>query len=251
MWETTSAADLLGPVAPDVGAHCVGHGLRVSAGVASSCSQPCSVRNAWDASRVALAEQAKRLLVGRVHLAAIDRQPGRGDEALVSEPFDVVGHPAGADGLGLAGVAQHPYRTARAGVHRGQDGFDFLRRGLGHLVKHDDGAGRERPVGQLDPQPGDRPRLQAGTGQLGHRLGRGGHGHDRAAVCRCGLGGGVEHGGLPVPGRGEHRPEAAALPGQHLDRRYLVLPELRRRRQRRLQDGAFDSRDLTTSERHP
>ena len=198
-------------------------------------------------SRVASAEQAQRLLVGRVDLAAVDREPGRRDKALVGEPLDVVGDPAGADGLGLAGVAQDPYRPARAGVDRGQDGFDFMGRGLGDLVQDDDGASRQRPVGQVEPQPGDRPCVQAGTGQLGYRLGRRRHGHDRAAVCCRGLGRGVEHGGLPVPGRGQHRPEAAALPRQHLDRRHLVLPERRRGRQSCLQDGVVDARDLTAN----
>ena len=45
----------------------------------------------------------------------------------MGQPLDVVGDPAGADGLGLAWVAQHPYRPARAGVDRGQDGFDLMR----------------------------------------------------------------------------------------------------------------------------
>ena len=199
-------------------------------------------------NRVALAEQAERLLVGPVELAAVDREPRRWDGAVSNEPFDVVGDPAGADGLGLAGVAQDPYRAARAGVDRGQDSFDLVRRGLGELVQDDHGARCQWPIGQVEAQPGDGPRLQAGTGQLGHRLGRGGHGHHRAAAGCRGLGGGVEHGGLAVPGRGQHRPQAPALPRQHLDRGGLVLPQPRRRRPGRLQDGAFDSRDLTAGQ---
>ncbi len=106
----------------------------------------------------------------------------------MGETFNVVGDTAGADGLGLAGVAQDPYRPARAGVDGGQEGFDLVRRGLGDFVQDDDGASGERSVGQVDPHTGDGPGIQAGAGQLGRRLGRGGHGHHRAAVRCRGLG---------------------------------------------------------------
>ena len=126
--------DLLGAVAADVGAYGVGH-RAAGLGRGGQLVLPAVLgTQLLGRSRVASAEHSQRLLVGRVDLAAVDREPSRGDKALVGQPLDVVGDPAGADGLGLAGVAQHPYRPARAGVDRGQDGFDVTGRGLGDLV---------------------------------------------------------------------------------------------------------------------
>ena len=179
---------------------------RAAAGLACSCSQPCSPRSCLGTGSVALAEQAERLSVDRVALTSVHRQSRRWDGAVSSKPFDVIGHPTGPYGLGLTGVAQHPDRPARAGVHRGEDGFDLMSRGLGDLVEHDNGARCERPVGQVDPQPGDSPGVQAGARQLGYRLGRRRHRHDRAAVSCHGAGGGMEHRRLAVPSRCQHRP---------------------------------------------
>ena len=246
VWDTTSAATCLGPVAVDV----VADRLRPS---------PRGSRPGWRARAPSRARPAtagtpaasprrSRPSASRSAgstLAAVHRQPGRGDRPCGGEPFDVVGHPAGADGLGLAGVAQHPERPARAGVHRGQDGLDFTGRGLGDLVQHDDACPR-------------RAARWSGRSAAGRSSGRPGRRRParpppwpwsppphRPAVGCCGLGGGVEHRRLAVPGRGQHRPQAAALAGQHPDRRHLVLPQARLARQRRLHRRvAVDGRGL-------
>ena len=172
------------------------------------------------------------MAVGGVDLAAVHRQPGRGDPARGGELLDVVGHPARPDRLGLAGVAQDPHAPARAGVDRGQDRLDFPGGGLGDLVQHHHRPRRQRPVGQVDAQPGDRAGVQTGAGQLGDRFGRGGHRHHRPAVGGGGLGRGVQHGRLAVTGRGQHTPHARALIGQHHDRRHLIPTQARLRPER-------------------
>ena len=221
---------LLGAVAADVGADGVGH--RVAGlGRAGVLVLPALLGpQLLGRSRVAPAEQAQRLLVGRVDLAAVDREPGRGDKALGGQPLDVVGDPAGAHGLGLAGVAQHPYRPARAGVDRGQDGFDLAGRGLGDLVQDHHRARRERPVGQVDPQPGDRPGVQAGAGQLGHRLGRGGHRHHRPAVPAAAWAAVWSMVVLPYPAGASTARRPPPSPASTSHRRHLVLPQPRRGR---------------------
>ena len=141
----------------------------------------------------------------------------------------MVGHPARADRLGLAGVAQDPQAPAWAGVDRGQHRLDFAGGGLGDLVQHHHRPRGQRPVGQVDAQPGDGAGVQTGASQLGDRLGGGGHRHDRPAVGGGGLGRGVQHGRLAVTGRGQHTPHPCALIGQHHDRRDLIGTQTRLR----------------------
>ena len=180
--------------------------------MACSCSQPCSARSCWEPAGSPLAEQVEGVAVGDVDLAAVDREPGGRDQPGGGEAVQVVGDPAHPDRLGLAGVAQHPQAAPRAGIHRGQDGFDLAGGSLGDLVEHHHGARGQRPVAQIDAQPGDGASIQAGPGQLGHRLGRGGHRDHRPTLAGRGLGGGAQHGRLAVPSRGQHGPQAAARP---------------------------------------
>ena len=193
--------------------------------------------------RLPAAEQSQRLAIRDIELTAVHRQPGRGDTALLGEVFDVVGHPARADRLGLAGVAQHPQPPVGAGVDRGQNGLDFGGGGLGDLIQHHHRPGGQRSVGQVDAQPGDRAGVQAGACQLGDRLGRGGHRHDRPALGGGGFGRGVQHGRLAVTGRGEHTAHSCALIGQRHDRRYLIGTQTRLRSLRLGHRGGADRRD--------
>ena len=100
---------LLGPVAPDVGAHGLGHRLRGSRpGWPARAPSPARPAIAWDAaasprrSRPSASRSAestwRRLTVRRAE----------GMTPVCRQPLDVVGRPAGADWLGLARVAQHP-----------------------------------------------------------------------------------------------------------------------------------------------
>ena len=152
------------------------------------------------------------------------------------------GGAAGAYRLGLAGVAQHPYRPARTSVHRGQDSVDLVGGGLGDLVEDDDRPGRKRPVAQVDAQPGDRFGLQAGAAQLGHRLSRGGHRHHRSAVVGGRTGCGVQHRRLPITSRRQDGPQAATGTGEHRHRGRLVLTESRLQSQGGIHRRGVDDR---------
>ena len=162
--------NLVGAVAGHVVAHGVDHGLTGPRGagvlVLPALLGPDLLGSGW----IPVAEQIEGVAVSGVHLAAIDGQPGRPDDPGGGQGFDVIGGPASANRLRLAGIAQHPYRPVRAGVHRGQDRLDLGGGGLRDLVEHDHRPGRQGPVGQVDAQPGDRAGVQAGAGQLGDRL---------------------------------------------------------------------------------
>ncbi len=184
-----------------------------AAGLACSCSQPCSARSCWDRGGVAPAEQVEGLPVGGVDLAAVDRQPGRRDNAgswrAVSMWSAIPPAPTGwdwrgspsthIDPPGQASTAARTASTSRVGVWEISSRTTTV-------------PGRQRPVGQVDAQPGDGAGVQAGAGQLGHRLGRGGHRHHRPAVGRRGLGGGVQHGGLAVTRPGPAPPAGCRPP---------------------------------------
>ena len=179
---------------------------RVCAGLACSCSQPCSARNCWDAaasprrSRSRACRSAgstwRRFTVSR----AEGMQPGGGERSRCGRPI-----PPGPTGWdwrgspsthscppGQASTAARTASTSPVGVWEISSSTTTVPAASG-------------PFGQVDAQPGDRAGVQTGAGQLGHRLGRGGHRHHRPALGGGGLGGGVQHGRLAVTGRGEHR----------------------------------------------
>lgn len=155
---------------------------------------------------VASAEQAQGLAIRCIGLAAVQRQPGRGDPARAGELFDVVGHPARPDRLGLAGVAQDPHAPSGTGVDRGQDRLDLPGGGLGYLVQHNHRPGGQRPVGQVDAQSGDGAGVEAGASQLSDSLGGTRHRHHRPAVCGGGWAAACSMVVLPYPaGASTHR----------------------------------------------
>ena len=189
--------------------------------------------------RVASAEQAQRLPVGRVDLAAVHRQPGRGDTALVWRAVRCGRRSRRRRPAGTGGGRPAP-RSTRPGRRRPRPGRPRLRAvgvweissstttvpaASGPLAR----SMRSRAIVRASrPAPASSATALAvvATATTG-----------RPSAGR-GLGGGVQHGRLAVTGRGEHSPQAAALLGQHPDRRHLVLPQPGRRPQRRLQRGA-------------
>ena len=238
---------LLGAVPGDVVADGVGHGLRGSGpgwrARAPSRARPATVGTAVGSPRRSRPRACRsagstwrRLTVSRAEgIAAVVGERVRCGRRRRRR------RPAGTGGGRPAPIPTRPGRRPRAARTASTSAVEVWEISSSTTTV----PGRQRPVGQVDAQPGDRLGVQAGAGQLGHRLGRGGHRHHRPAVGGGGLGGGVQHRGLAVPGRRQHGPQAAALTGQHPHRRHLILPQSRRAGQRRLGRRLGDSRART------
>ena len=159
------------------------------------------------------------MAVGGVELAAVHGQGRRRDRSGGDALLEFGGDPAGFHRRRLAGVAQHPQLPAGTRRHRGEDGVHVPRRGLRDLIEYHHRARRQRPVGEVEAKPGDRRGRQPGVGQFGDGFGGRGHRDHRATVGGGGVRGGKDHGGLAVPGGGEHRPHAATVTAQRERRR--------------------------------
>ena len=95
-------------------------------------------------------------------------------------------------------------------------------RGLGDLVEYDDRSRRQRPVGEVVAEAGDRARPKTGRVELGDRLRRGCDSHHRPAVSGRATRSDMGHHGLAIASGGEHRPERSTRAAQHRHRLTLI-----------------------------
>ncbi len=130
------------PVHLQISQHGPGHGVQRLGAVGVVVFPAGPVAELLAGSDIPGPETAERVLFDGVGLAAIHRQLGRRHPSLSGLFGQAYCQPAGADRLGLEGIAHHPDLSARAGHGRGQHRLGVPVGQLGELVHDHHTTGR-------------------------------------------------------------------------------------------------------------